>query len=160
MGFLETLLLVIGNTAVPGLGFFASIVSAISSDDRNAGGKFLFSLATSVLPSNFWSDLASGLIGDMVFESDAYSAAQLLVPTNNIAVPCGVCGHMTNKYVLRNGKILCAGCLSSDINGHMKKDYNIYVYRQKVSVLHGKFIAANKLTARRLATHNLKGRRI
>jgi hypothetical protein len=160
MGVLESLLLAIGNAAVPGLGFFASIVSAISSEEKNAGGRFLFDLASNFLPSGFWTDLAAGIMGDAIFESDVYSAAKMLVPTNNIVSPCDGCGNFTKKYILRNGRILCANCLSSDIDGHMRKDYKIYIYKQKVSNLHGRFLVANNLATRQIASKNLKGRSI
>lgn len=160
MGLTETLLLAIGNAFVPGLGLFASIVSAITSDDRNSGKRFLFDLATNVLPSNFFVDLASGVVSDTVFEYSPYAAAQIITPENPIVAPCGICGSFSKRYVLRKGTITCSRCLSVEIENRTLKDYKIYVYEKKTSVLHGRFIESNKIYSRQITSSSIRGRRI
>jgi len=100
----------------PPIGLFGCVISYISSDNPDAGERFIIDLATMNLPGGFATNFLSNVLTDVFLGSQLPSAMGEITPYNKIALFCHNCQQSTHYYVRRNGKAFCSDCVGRSLS--------------------------------------------
>jgi len=155
---LSTLMLAAISSMVPGFGLLGSIVEFISSENPNAGKKFVLELATVGLPGGILTSLGTELVGELLLGSQVPYAVSKITPYQKVVFPCSRCKNYSNYYVKQGGKIICSNCLSRQISTSVSNNDKIYLIGRNVRHLHSALKQANYLYGQTLKSNKLGGK--
>jgi hypothetical protein len=145
------IVMAIGGAAHPGLGFIADVVDFVPSIEKNAGTKFIVSLASMALPGGFWVSLASGVAIDVFLSDDIGRAINSIIFPLPYELKCEQCGMMSNQTVKFGELTLCQVCVSEKIGSQIQQDDKIYILKNDIYRLN------EELTNRYLLSQDMVG---
>jgi hypothetical protein len=116
----------------PALGLIGSLVKHIVSDSKHALAGFCLDLFGTVLPGGFAKDLAVGVVADAVEASSLHSAVDHVVPMNEVALKCDVCGTWSRFHVRNDGSTKCKRCFERGLDAQVHFSDRIFVMQRGI----------------------------
>jgi len=148
MGFLKNMFMAILSAFNPLLGFIGSVIEYITSSSNNSITSFLLNVVNSIIPmpniaSGFIKDITAGLISDAIEVGTLKEAAEEIVPYNDIALKCDVCGVYKKYFLRENGLIKCKECYEKKLNKEVKHGDKVYIFKNGIYELKDEIVSKN-----------------
>lgn len=129
MGFFSNLLLAVVSVVNPALGLIGSVIKYVTSEVKNAATGLILSIASTFLPGGFVKDLIVGSMIDAIELDSVSSAVEKVVPRNDLALTCQVCGTNTHHYAEDQSIIKCSTCIEKRVDKKVEHNDRIFVLK-------------------------------